>query len=133
MFLVSTTYEKQLTNKKMGLSHQVWSHGASTLKKRKLNSQNFRPAQTDPNVNVSGRSIINFHPRNQDVHFDMLEMFQCTKYNENRWLNTKHFKKRDVIALKKQYVYSTLLDTQLLMFEKVKSDGGPFFKVVLEC
>ena len=36
----------------------------------------------------------NFHPRNQDVDFDMLEMFfsfRCTKYDENRWLITKLF------------------------------------------
>ena len=34
------------------------------------------------------RSIINFHPRNQDVDFDTLEMFfsfQCTEYDESRW------------------------------------------------
>ena len=32
------------------------------------------------------RSIINFHPRNQDVDFDMLEIFvsfQCTECDEN--------------------------------------------------
>ena len=43
------------------------------------------------------RSIINFHPRNQDVDFNMLEIFfsfQCTSYDENRWLNTK-LKKKD--------------------------------------
>ena len=37
-----------------------------------------------------------FQPRNQDVDFDMLEMFfsfQCPKYDENRWLNTKLLKK----------------------------------------
>ena len=42
----------------------------------------------------------------------MLEMFfsfQYTKYDENRWLNTKLFKKRDVNALKRQNVYSALL------------------------
>ena len=36
------------------------------------------------------RSNSNFHPRNQDVDFDMLEMlfsFQCAKYDKNRWLN----------------------------------------------
>ena len=58
------------------------------------------------------RSNSNFHPQNQDVDFDMLEMFfsfQCAKYEKNRWLNTKLFKKRDVIALKRQYVYSALL------------------------
>ena len=41
------------------------------------------------------KSNTNFHPLNQDVDFGMLEMFfsfQCTKYDENRWLNTK-FKK----------------------------------------
>ena len=34
---------KKLTIEKMGLSHQVWSHGGSTL-----NRLNSRPAQTDP-------------------------------------------------------------------------------------
>ena len=32
MFLASTTYDKQLT-KKMGLSHEVWSHRGSMFKK----------------------------------------------------------------------------------------------------
>ena len=35
--------------------------------------------------------------RNQDVDFGMLEMiftFQCTKYEKNRWLNTKLLKKK---------------------------------------
>ena len=57
------------------------------------------------------RSNINFHPQNQDVDFDLLEMFffsfQCTKYDKNRWLNTKLLKKerkRDVIAPKRQDV-----------------------------
>ena len=42
------------------------------------------------------RSNRSFHPRDQDVNFDILEMFfsfQCTKYDENRLLNTKLFKK----------------------------------------
>ena len=36
---------------------------------------------------------------------------KCTKYDENRWLNTKLFqkKRREVLALKRQYVYSALL------------------------
>ena len=58
------------------------------------------------------RSIINFHPRSQDVDFNLLEMFfsfQCIKYDENRWPNTKLFKKRDVIALKRQYIYCALV------------------------
>ena len=41
------------------------------------------------------RSNINFHPQNQEVDFGMLEMFfsfHCTKYDENRWLNTILFK-----------------------------------------
>ena len=48
VFLASTTYDKQLTVEKIGLSHQIWSRGGYTLKKRTLNSQNSRPAQTDP-------------------------------------------------------------------------------------
>ena len=54
-----------------------------------------------------------FLPRKPRFDFDMLEMFfsfQFTKYDEKRWLNTKlFFLKRDVIALKRQYVYSALL------------------------
>ena len=37
--------------------------------------------------------------QNPPVDFGMLAMFfsfQCTKYDEDRWLNTKLFKKRDV-------------------------------------
>ena len=66
------------------------------------NTQNFKVVLEKskkrcytPNVICEGvRSIINFHSRNQDVDFDMLEMFfsfQCTKYDENRWLITKLF------------------------------------------
>ena len=43
------------------------------------------------------RSNSNFHPQNQDVDFNMLEMFfsvQCAKYDKNRRLNTKLKKKR---------------------------------------
>ena len=35
--------------------------------------------------------------------------FQCTINDENRWLNTKIFLKGDIIALKRQYVYSAIL------------------------
>ena len=55
-----------------------------------------RPGEIDPYVYVFW-SNINFHPRNQDVYVNMLEMFfsfQCTKYDENRWLNTKLLKNR---------------------------------------
>ena len=48
------------------------------------------------------RSIINFHPRNQDVDFDMLEMFfsfQCTINDENRWLNKEKFLKGDKTSM----------------------------------
>ena len=48
------------------------------------------------------RSNSNFHPQNQDVDFDMLEMFfsfQCAKYEKNRWLNTKLLKRRDSVLL----------------------------------
>ena len=50
MFSASTTYEKQLRIEKTRLSHQVWSHGGSTFKKKKrtLNGHFSRPAETDP-------------------------------------------------------------------------------------
>ena len=65
------------------------------------------------------KSIINFHPRNQNVDFDgnSLEMsfsFQCTIYDKGRWLNTKLFKKRDVIGQKRQYVYCAQLYKQCI-------------------
>ena len=37
MFLACEVYDKQLTIEKLGLSHQVWSHGGSTLKKMTSN------------------------------------------------------------------------------------------------
>ena len=49
------------------------------------------------------RSIINFHSRNQDADFDMLEMFLAFNvYNSISKEEYKTFQKRDVIALKKQ-------------------------------
>ena len=49
MFLASKTYKKQLRIEKTRLSHQVWSHGGSTFKKkRRLNGHFSRPAETDP-------------------------------------------------------------------------------------
>ena len=49
MFLASKTYEKQLRIEKTRLSHQVWSHGGSTFKKKRtLNGHFSRPAETDP-------------------------------------------------------------------------------------
>ena len=60
------------------------------------------------------RSIINFHPRNQDVDFDMFGWIQ-------------NFSKRDVIALKIQYVYSALLWHTLyccVIQQLVTSDGS---------
>ena len=49
MFSASTTYEKQLRIEKTRLSHQVWSHGGSTFKKKRtLNGHFSRPAETDP-------------------------------------------------------------------------------------
>ena len=52
MFSACTIYEKQLRIEKTRLSHQVWSHGGSTLKKKKrtLNGHFSRPAETDPYV-----------------------------------------------------------------------------------
>ena len=50
MFSACTTYEKQLRIEKMRLSHQVWSHVGSTIKKRTLNGHFSRPAETDPYV-----------------------------------------------------------------------------------
>ena len=49
MFSAWETYEKQLRIEKTRLSHQVWSHGGSTLKKKRtLNGHFSRPAETDP-------------------------------------------------------------------------------------
>ena len=51
MFLASKTYEKQLSIEKTRLSHQVWSHGGSTFKKKRILNGHFsRPAETDPYV-----------------------------------------------------------------------------------
>ena len=52
MFSACTTYEKQLRIEKTRLSHQVWSHGGSTFKKRTLNGHFSCPVQTDPNEDV---------------------------------------------------------------------------------
>ena len=43
MFSASTTYEKQLRIEKTRLSHQVWSHGGSTFKKKKDIKRPFFP------------------------------------------------------------------------------------------
>ena len=51
MFSACETYEKQLRIEKTRLSHQVWSHGGSTLKKKRTLDGHFsRPAETDPYV-----------------------------------------------------------------------------------
>ena len=42
----------------------------------------------------------------------MIFSFQCTTYDENRWLNTKLFKKRDVIAQKDNTFILRYCDTQ---------------------
>ena len=56
MFSACTTYEKQLRIEKTRLSHQVWSHGGSTFKKKRtLNGHFSRPAETDPYVSHSNR------------------------------------------------------------------------------
>ena len=53
MFSACTTYEKQLRIEKTRLSHQVWSHGGSTLKKKRtLNGHFSRPAETDPYMRI---------------------------------------------------------------------------------
>ena len=52
MFSAWETYEKQLRIEKTRLSHQAWSHGGSTLKKRTLNGHFSRPAETEPYVHV---------------------------------------------------------------------------------
>ena len=52
MFSASTTYEKQLRIEKTRLSHQVWSHGGSTFKKKDIKRPFFRPAETDPYVHM---------------------------------------------------------------------------------
>ena len=48
MFSACTTYEKQLRIEKMRLSHQVWSHGGSTLKKKNIKRQFFPPCRNWP-------------------------------------------------------------------------------------
>ena len=54
MFLACKKYEKQLRIEKTRLSHQVWSHGGSTLKKKRtLNGHFSRPAETDPYAKAS--------------------------------------------------------------------------------
>ena len=51
MFSACETYEKQLRIEKTRLSHQVWSHGGSTFKKKRtLNGHFSRPAETYPYV-----------------------------------------------------------------------------------
>ena len=51
MFSACETYEKQLGIEKTRLSHQVWSHGGSTFKKKRtLNGRFSRPAETDPYI-----------------------------------------------------------------------------------
>ena len=56
VFLACKTYEKQLRIEKTRLSHQVWSHGGSTLKKKRtLNGHFSRPAETDPYAKVRPR------------------------------------------------------------------------------
>ena len=58
MFSACTTYEKQLRIEKTRLSHQVWSHGGSTFKKKRtLNGHFSRPAETDPYVVQLEKSI----------------------------------------------------------------------------
>ena len=44
MFLAPKTYEKQLRIEKLRLSHQVWSHGGSTFKKKKGHETAIFPA-----------------------------------------------------------------------------------------
>ena len=66
MFSACKTYEKQLRIEKTRLSHQVWSHGGSTFKKKRtLNGHFSRPAETDPYVYCVSENysrIKRFHP-----------------------------------------------------------------------
>ena len=48
MFSASTTYEKQLKIEKTRLSHQVWSHGGSTYKKKDIKRPFFPPCRNWP-------------------------------------------------------------------------------------
>ena len=48
MFSASTTYGKQLRIEKTRLSHQVWSHGGSTLKKKDNKRPFFPPCRNWP-------------------------------------------------------------------------------------
>ena len=47
-FSASKTYEKQLRIEKTRLSHQVWSHGGSTLKKKDIKRPFFPPCRNWP-------------------------------------------------------------------------------------
>ena len=69
------------------------------------------------------RSNRSFHPHDQDVDFDILEMFfsfQCAKHEENRWLNT-NFSKKKTIRL-----FCTIVTTVYccVMQRLVTSDGS---------
>ena len=48
VFSASTTYEKQLRIEKTRLSHQVWSHGGSTFKKKDIKRPFFPPCRNWP-------------------------------------------------------------------------------------
>jgi len=47
VFLAFTTYDKQLTIEKTGLSHQDWSHGSSTLLSSYFNHQKRQKSSID--------------------------------------------------------------------------------------
>ena len=62
MFSACETYEKQLGIEKTRLSHQVWSHGGSTFKKKRtLNGHFSRPAKTDIINKTWPQILISWH------------------------------------------------------------------------
>ena len=79
MFSASKTYEKQLRIEKTRLSHQVWSHGGSTLKKKRtLNGHFSRPAETDPYVKTKEKPR---QKRDETESHEMKDFLQGNFFN----------------------------------------------------
>ena len=65
MFLASTTYDKQLTIEKTGLSHQVWSHGSSTLLSSCFNHQKRQKSS----INHHHHKSLHYFPGQRKIFF----------------------------------------------------------------
>ena len=84
MFSACETYEKQLRIEKTRLSHQVWSHGGSTFKKKRtLNGHFSRPAETDPYAALpTGQMYANKH----EVVTNWLRLFDLADVAGIAWV-----------------------------------------------